>query len=161
MGSRFEFTAQYRELDLDEERSGSDPQLGCDENCQSLPDREGDQYQLWLSHLMPLGGGHFLKPQLRYRREDRNGDATSRDAYALQLSYSYMTAGWIFVGNAVYGESDFERANPLYGKRQDAVKTALDATLLYNLPIEGGRWQAFGSVFWAEPIQISISTTMK
>jgi hypothetical protein len=150
MGSRFEFTAQYRELDLDKERSGSDPQLNCDQQCQFLLDRDGDQYQLWLSYTLPLEGGHFLRPQLRYRQEDGDGRANSRDAYAFQLSYSYLSPSWIFVGNAGYGESSFDRDNPLYGKKQDAVTAVLDATLLYRLPIQGGRWQVFGSVFWAE-----------
>jgi hypothetical protein len=150
MGTRFEFTAQYRELDLDRERSGSDPTLGCDERCQSLLDRDGDQYQMWLSYTLPLQGGHFLRPQLRYRQDDRDGSANSSDTYAFQLSYSYLSPSWIFIGNALYGESSFDRNNPLYGRKQDAESVVFDATLLYRLPIQGGRWQVFGSVFWGD-----------
>jgi hypothetical protein len=150
MGSTFEFTAQYRNLTLDEERSGSDPALDCDLQCRDSLERDGKQYQLWLSMLLPLGGGHFIKPQVRYRHEDRNGRALMNESYGLQLSYSFMRPDWVFVANALYGQRDFDRVNPLYGIRQEANITALDATLLYRLPIESGRWQATASVFWAD-----------
>ena len=150
MGSAFEFTAQVRELDLDKERSGTDPALGCDLDCQRLLERDGDQTQLWLSYTFIHERSHIFRPQIRYRQEDRDGKSQSRDAYALQFSYSYLTPKWIVVTNAVYSQSSFDRANPLYGKKQDADTLALDASVLYRLPIEGGRWQVLGSVFWAE-----------
>lgn len=150
LGSQFEFTANYREIDLDTERIGSDPELDCDLRCQSSLDREGDQYQLWLSYTVPMQGGHFLKPQLRYREDHRNGSANSSDAYALQLSYVYLSPTWIFTSNVVYSESSFNRDNPLYQEKQDAVTTLLDFTALYRLPVHGGRWQLFASALWAE-----------
>lgn len=148
MGSAFEFTAQVRQIDVDNERSGSDPSLGCDSSCQSLLNRSGDQYQLWLSYTFIQNGRHIFRPQLRYRQNDYEGDAVSRDAYALQLSYSYMLPRWIFVASAVYGNSSFDRPNPLHGIKQDTKTTAIDATVLYRLPIKGGRWQIMGSAFW-------------
>jgi hypothetical protein len=150
MGSAFELTAQVREIDVHRERSGSDPSLGCDAGCQSSLERSGDQYQLWLSYMIVKNGRHIFRPQIRYRQNDSDGDATSRDAYTLQLSYSYMLPRWTFVTNVVYGKSNYDRANPLYGDRQDTDTIALDATVLYRLPIEGGRWQALGSVFWGD-----------
>lgn len=150
MGSAFEFTAQVRQIDVHRERSGSDSSLGCDPGCQSMLERSGDQYQLWLSYTFIQNGRHIFRPQLRYRQNDSDGNAMSRDAYALQLSYSYMLPRWIFVANAVYGESTYDRSNPLYGIKQDTETTAIDATVLYRLPIEGGRWQLLGSVFWGE-----------
>jgi len=113
-------------------------------------ERSGDQYQLWLSYTFIQNGRHIFRPQLRYRQNDSDGNAMSRDAYALQLSYSYMLPRWIFVANAIYGESTYDRSNPLYGIKQDTETTAIDATVLYRLPIEGGRWQLLGSVFWGE-----------
>ena len=149
-GSQFELTAQYRDIDIGTDRSGSDPSLGCDARCQSSLDRNGEQFQLWLSYTHMIGKQHIFRPQLRYRREDRDGSAVSRDSYGLQISYSYLSPPWIWVANAIYGKSDFDEANPLYGIRQDADSLAFDATVLYRLPIEGGRWQAMGTIFWGE-----------
>ncbi len=150
MGSGFEFTAQVRDIDLDKELSGTDPVLNCGLSCQSMLDRNGDQYQLRLSYMFNWSGGHIFRPQIRYRREDLDGKAVARDAYALQLTYSYLSATWIVVANAFYGESSYDKANPLYGIKQDASTRALDATVLYRLPTESGRWQLMANAVWAE-----------
>ena len=150
MGTAFEFTAQARKLEYDRERSGTDPILGCDLACQSLLDRNGDQYQAWLSYTFRVAERHILRPQIRLRSEDRDGDAQARDVYGLQMTYSYLGAKWTFVTNAFFSQSEFDKANPLYGRRQDADSVVVDATLLYRLPTESGRWQALGSVLWGD-----------
>ena len=150
MGSQFDLLLQFRENDIDNELSGADPALNCDLACRSLLDREGTQYQARMSYTFRFPGGHIFRPQLRLRREDRDGKATARDAWALQLSYSYMQPSWMLVTNALYGQSRYDEANPLFGMRQDADTLALDATVLYNLPTESRRWQLTGSVFWSE-----------
>jgi hypothetical protein len=150
MGSGFELTAQVRKIDLDEELSGTDPALDCDSTCRSMLDRNGDQVQLRLSYTYNWRGHHGFRPQIRYRKEDLRGDATARDAYSLQLTYSYVGARWIVVANALYGESSFDKANPLYGIKQDAGNRALDIIVLYRLPTEHGRWQLAAGAFRAE-----------
>jgi len=150
MGSAFELTAQTRKLDIDKERSGFDPVLRCDLACQSLLERDGDQHQLWLSYTFFMHERHILRPQIRLRNDDRDGDAQSSEGYALQMTYSYLGAKWTFVTNAIYGQSEFDKANPLYGRRQDADSFVVDATVLYRLPTESGRWQAVASAFWGE-----------
>jgi len=150
LGSGFELTAQVRKIDLDEELSGTDPALACNLACRSMLDRNGEQYQLRLSYTYNWRGRHGFRPQLRYRRESLDGDATARDAYSLQLTYSYVSATWIVVANVLYGESSFDEANPLYGIKQDAGNRALDTTVLYRLPTEHGRWQLAGGAFRTE-----------
>ncbi|MEP0201972.1 MAG: DUF2860 family protein [Halioglobus sp.] len=150
MGTAFELTMQGRKLDFGRERSGSDPRLRCDLTCQSQLDRNGDQYQAWLSYTFRLGGRHIVRPQIRLRVDDRDGDAVSRDAYSLQMTYSYLGTKWTFVTNALYGQSEFDKLNPLYGQREDTDTLLFDATVLYRLPVKSGRWQALGSAFWGE-----------
>ena len=150
MGSSFDLLMQVRDNDIDNELSGSDPSLDCDRVCQQLLDRDGNQYSARIHYTFNFQGGHFLRPQLRLRREDRDGDAIARDAWAMQLSYSYMRPGLVLVANALYGESAYDEKNPLYGKRQDANTVALDATLLYSLPTHSRRWQLTGGAFWSE-----------
>ena len=150
MGSSFGFLVQVRELDIDPELSGTDPEIGCDTDCQSLLDRNGDQFvaRFWYRYI--LSPNHILEPQFRIRTEDRDGDAISRDAWAAQLSYAYLQPPFTFVGNVIYGQSEYDKPNPLYGRRQDADTFGIDATLLYTLPTESQRWQLTGSIFWGE-----------
>ena len=150
MGSALEFTAQTREIDVHRERSGSDPSLDCDLRCQSLLERSGNQDQLWLSYMWNHNNRHLFRPQFRYIQNDMDGRAKRRDEYALQLSYSYILPRWVFVANLLYSESSFDRTNPLYGRKEDADTTAIDASVLYRLPVDGGRWQLLGGLFWGD-----------
>ena len=86
----------------------------------------------------------------RLRNEDRNGAAISRDFVGARLSYAYIRPPLTFVGNVLVGQSEYDQPNPLYGERQDADTVAFDATVLYTLPTESGRWQLTGRVFWGE-----------
>ena len=124
--------------------------LGCDTVCQQLLDRNGDQFVARVWYRFILSENHLLEPEIRFRNEDRNGAAIARDAWAVQLSYAYIQPPWTFVGNALYGESEYDKPNPLYGRRQDADTLSIDGTLLYTLPTESGRWQLTGGVFWGE-----------
>jgi len=150
IGSSFDLLLQVRDNDLDSELSGSDPALGCDANCQQLLDRNGQQYQARLSYRFILSPKHIVEPKLRLRREDREGAAIARDAWELQLAYSYIEPNWIFVTNALYGTSSYDQANPLYGIRQDAETLSFDATVLYTLPTDDRRWLLTATLFWAE-----------
>ena len=54
------------------------------------------------------------------------------------------------MGNVLFGQSEYDQPNPLYGLRRDADTLGFDATLLYTLPTQSGRWQMTGSVFVGE-----------
>ena len=148
--SSFGFLLQTRDIDLDAELSGTDLMLGCDTVCQQLLDRNGDQFVARVWYRFILSENHLLEPEIRFRNEDRNGAAIARDAWAVRLSYAYLQPTWTFVGNVLYGESEYDAPNPLYGMRQDADTFAVDATLLYTLPTASGRWQVTGNVFLGE-----------
>ncbi len=150
LGSNFGFLIQARDIEIEPELSGTDPALGCDLACQALLDRNGDQFVARLSYRIILSPSHIFEPELRLRNEDRNGAAISRDFVGARLSYAYIRPPLTFVGNVLVGQSEYDQPNPLYGERQDADTVAFDATVLYTLPTESGRWQLTGSVFWGE-----------
>lgn len=152
MGSPFQFTFTYRDVSIDRERSGQGVlSRTCNVACQELLVRDGDQLTFDASYLFKLGGGqHLLRPMVRYTVNDRDGDAVSNDLYRLQLSYAFMGDGYNLVSNVAYAAASQDARNPLYGIKTDATGYALDSTLFYRLPIEGGRWHAMGTILWAE-----------
>jgi hypothetical protein len=155
MGSAFEFTLSYRDISIDTERSGEGVQsVACDADCQSLLVRDGDQYTIDVSYLFRLGEGqrprHLVRPMLRYRIEDRDGDAIAGDGYRLQLSYIYLGDGFTLASNAAFGAQSYDEANPIYGVKTDSDLFAVDTTLFYRLPTESGRWQLVGNLLWGE-----------
>ena len=155
LGSAFELTFSWRDVSIDTERSGQGvTSVTCDAACQQQLRRDGDQYQFDASYLFRLGESrrHLLRPMIRYTIDDREGDAISGDAYRLQLSYVFIGsgAGYSVASNVAYVSSSQDARNPIFGRKTDADGIVLDTTLFYRLPIEGGRWQAVGSVLWGE-----------
>ncbi len=155
MGSGFEFTLSYRDVSIDTERSGEGVvSVACNAACQALLVRDGDQYSLDLSYLFRLGQGqrprHLLRPMVRYRVDDRDGDAIAGDGYRLQLSYIYLGTGFTVASNVAVGSHSYDEANPIYGVKTDSDLFAVDTTVFYRLPTESGRWQLVGNLLWGE-----------
>lgn len=153
LGSAFELTFSYRDVSIDSERSGEGvTSVACTAACRDLLRRDGDQYFWDLSYLFRLGEGqrHLLRPKVRYVIDDRDGDAISSDAYRLQLSYIFLGQGYNVVTNLVVGTSSHDEANPIFGRKTDTDRAAVDTTLLYRLPTASGRWQALATVLWGD-----------
>jgi hypothetical protein len=155
MGSAFEFTLSYRDVSIDTERSGEGvTSVACDVACQALLVRDGDQYTVDVSYLFRLGQGerprHLLRPMVRYRVDERDGDAIAGDGYRLQLSYIFLGEGYSVASNVAFGSHGYDTANPIYGVKTDSDLMAVDTTLLYRLPTQSGRWQLVGNLLWGE-----------
>jgi hypothetical protein len=151
LGSAFEFTVSYRDIEVDTERSGQGvTSVLCDAACQDLLRRDGDQVSLDLSYRFRPGPHHLLRPMVRYTSHELDGNAMSGDAYRLQLSYVYVGGAYTLVGNIAMGGRDHDEANPLYGIKTDSDRPAVDATLFYRLPSASGRWQIVGNVLWGD-----------
>ena len=151
MGSAFELTFSYRDISIEKERSGQGvTSVPCDVACQDLLRRDGDQYTFDVSYLFKLGEGsrHLLRPWVRYRIDDREGDAIGGDSYRLQLSYVFLGQGYTVASNAIFGGSSEDARNPLFGVTTDSNRYAVDTTLFYRLPAASGRWQAVGTILW-------------
>ncbi len=152
-GTGFQATLTYRDISIERERSGQGVlSVDCDVTCQNLLRRDGDQYSFDVSYLYKVGDGsrHLLRPLVRYTVNDRDGEAMSGDAYRLQLSYVFLGQGYSVASNVAYGGSSQDERNPIFGVKTDANQFAIDTTLFYRLPAASGRWQAVGSVLWAE-----------
>jgi hypothetical protein len=152
-GTGAQLTASWRDIEIDEERSGQGvTSVSCDADCQSMLRRSGDFFAFDASWLFRLGErrNHLVRPMLRYSVDDAEGEAIANDAWRAQLSYAYVTPGYMFVATGAAGQRNRDAANPLYGRRTDSDLYAVELTYFYRLPIEGGRWQAVGGLLWGE-----------
>jgi hypothetical protein len=153
MDSALELTFSYRDISIDEERSGEGVvSVPCAFECRDLLRRDGDQYSFDASYLFRLGaaGNHLVRPQLRYTSDERDGDALAGDSYQLQLSYIYITPRYTISSNVAYGESSRDAVNPIVGVKTDADRFLIGSTLFYRLPGLGSGWQAVASMVWGQ-----------
>ena len=152
LGSAFELTLSFRDIEIDTERSGQGVlSVACDLACEDLLRRDGDQIFGELSYLMRLGTGrHMLRPTVRYTTHDLDGDAIAGDSYLLQLNYVFVGQGFTVVSNVAAGSRDFDAANPIFGVKTDSDRLVVDSTLLYPLAAGDGNWQLVGNALWGE-----------
>lgn len=153
LGTALELTFSYRDISIDTERSGAGvTSVACDTACQDLLRRDGDQYHFDASYLFRLGEGqrHLVRPMIRYTIDDRDGEAISGDAYRVQLSYIFLGQGYNIASNVAFGSASQDASNPIFGRKTDSDRFAIDTTLFYRLPTASGRWQAVGNVLWGE-----------
>jgi hypothetical protein len=150
MGTAFQATVSYRDISVDEERSGQGVRsVACNAACRGLLRRDGSRVTVDASYLYRIGDGaprHLLRPLVRYSVDDRDGDAVSSKSWGAQLSHVFLGQGYTLASNVVYGATSFDERNPLFGRKTDSTRIALDTTLLYRLPFAG--WQAVGSATW-------------
>ena len=127
--SNFHFTYSYRDIEIDDERSGV--WLGLPVAAQDLLNREGDHHQAELLYTHQLSENQWIGPAIQYDHYGLDGDAMSNDMYSLMLSHTYAADKWRLVTNLLYGYADYDERNPIYQKTQDAHRYGISTTLLY------------------------------
>jgi len=133
-GSMFGFQYQWRNVEIDDELSGTLGELGLTPAQISLLDREGEHHRGEVKYTWLLGGGHALVPALRLSRHDLDGDAMAFDRYALILSYAYRAQKYSLVANASVGNQDYDKTNPIYGRTQDDDTYGVGLTAFLHQP---------------------------
>ncbi|HEY7710161.1 MAG TPA: DUF2860 family protein [Candidatus Entotheonella sp.] len=149
LGSGLEVEYSYRNIDIDTERSGTS--LGLPPEQQRLLDRNGQTHRINLLYEWQLSKAHRLRPAFAYMKDDRDGDARTRDVYDFQLSYFYISQPLSVVLNASLGFADYDERNPIFDKTQEDDRYSLGGTIFYRNPFG---WKVLGSD------QISFSLTL-
>jgi hypothetical protein len=138
LGSAFDFQYTYRNIDIDDEESGS-AELG---SPSSRLDRNGDQHDLefFYRYVFEDGGTrHTLLPSFKYSRFDLDGDAMSNNYFSFRLNYRYDIAKFAFVVNGYYGYADYDKENPIYDKTRNDNRYGFGLIGFYKrfLDVEG------------------------
>lgn len=128
LGTKFEAEFTWRDVSLDDEKSGQTQLVGSDITAEQakLLDRNGDVYVTKLTYPFVIKEKrHILVPTLDYTIYDLDGDAMAFDRYGLLLSYLFNTEKVNLITNLYVGRSEFDEENPIYDKtREDDVAGA-------------------------------------
>jgi hypothetical protein len=136
----FQYT--YRNIDIEAERSGSDPALGLTSSQKDKLIRDGDQHDVEFLYRYALEEGgikHTLIPSFKYSRFDLDGDAMSNNFFMFRLNYRYDVAKFAFVVNGYYGYADYDKSNPIYNKTRNDNRYGFGLIGFYKrfLDVEG------------------------
>ncbi|MDQ1302866.1 MAG: hypothetical protein QG595_849 [Pseudomonadota bacterium] len=149
LDSNFYLQLVTREIDIDNEASGTDPALGLTPDEILLLRRDGDDRRIRLGYRW-TDGPHTLQPEITIGEDDRDGGAVAADTTAVQLTYSYGANEWRWVSTAQYFNTDYDAANPVYDRRTDSDGYALSVAAFRKLHIGDNNWNAFGSMTYAD-----------
>ena len=154
LGTALELTFSYRDIAIDTERSGEGV-TSVDLRC-GLPGTAAARRRPVSSSMRPTCSGSARAGVTSCGRWSATRSTTARATrsaatrYRLQLSYVFLGQGYTVASNVAYGSSSQDARNPIFGRKTDSDGVVLDTTVFYRLPIDGGRWQAVGSVLWGE-----------
>jgi hypothetical protein len=148
-GTGFFAQIQTREIELDNEASGTDPELGLSADEILLLRRDGTDSRATLGYRREAGR-HTWQPEFTFTTADRDGDAIAAEAATLKLSYGYRGETWTLAASASVFQRDYDDANPVYGLKTDADGYAVSLSAFRKLSLGTGDWRAFASVIHAE-----------
>jgi hypothetical protein len=143
LNTKFQVQLDFRSIDIDEEQSGAF--LGLTPAQRQQLDRNGDLVKGTLEYRFEVAPSHFLSPAFLYTYDDRDGGAMSSDGYSLKLTYLYFGDPISFAGNAIFGKTDYDSANPVpafNNQTREDDRYGFTATLLYKNPYG---WELLGS----------------
>jgi hypothetical protein len=136
LGSPWGVEYQWRQIDIDDEWSGTLGGLGLTPAQISLLDREGDQHRAEVHYTWNLENGHALVPAFRYTMNDLDGDAMAYDSYAFRLSYMYQSEKFSVAVIGSYGMQEADKKNPIYGKAADADVYGIGVNAFWHRPFD-------------------------
>lgn len=149
MGTALEFTASVKNIDIDDEDSGTARGLTSAER--RLLDREGDVYRYELGYVFALNDQHSLRPVLGYVDRDLDGDAMSQDGVFVALRHSFKADNLMWVTEASYLDLDGDAENPIFDEVNDAEQVSFSSVILLPGAIDFlGKWTPNFGVRWAD-----------
>jgi hypothetical protein len=146
-GSDFELEYSVRKVDIGSEKSGDSLPLTGDQR--DRLERNGVIHRAGLGYRFKFGQ-HILTPQVTFFSEDLDGEAMANTGADLQLSYIFDGDPITLALNGYYGQAEFDKSNPVFGKTRDDDRYGASATVYYKNP---WGWTLFGS----EPMRFFVT----
>jgi hypothetical protein len=140
LGSGLEIEASSREIEIDDELSGTNPALGLTLGEQALLAREGDHTSFRVSYRFRIGDRHQLIPRLRASDYDLDGAAMSNDVKGVDLTYGYRGDGWTLLASAYLGKAEYDATHPIYEVEREDDGASLTVTLAFPGLLPGDDW---------------------
>lgn len=150
LSTPFELTYFSREIDLDDERSGQDGDLGLDREEQRALRRTGQQLHVDLSYDWVINERHRLAPGIGYVDYDLDGDAMAMDGFGAHMQYLYTLDRWWVVSKLFYEDLESDEVNPIYGEEREIERFGGSVTVFLEEPFGLTGWTGNASATYFE-----------
>ncbi len=127
-GSNFYGSLTTRNIEVDEERSGSQ----FDAATAAKLDRNGKIHAMELSYQWHFAPGYLLEPGFIFRQADLDGSAQSYESNGMQLTFAKRASQWSIVSNLYLGKTKYDEANPIFNQNADSDEFAVNGTFFWH-----------------------------
>lgn len=127
-GSHFYGSLTTRNIEVDEERSGSQ----FDATTAAKLDRNGKMHTMELSYQWHFAPGYLLEPAFIYRQADLDGSAQSYESNGMQLTFAKRASQWSLVSNVYMGQTRYDEVNPIFNQQADSDEFAINGTFFWH-----------------------------
>ena len=141
----FEITYSSREIEVDDERSGQDSDLGLTDGQLRSLDREGQLFRVDLNYDWVISDKHRLVPGIGYIDADLDGAAMAEDGVVVQLQHLYSLNRWRVVSKVFYEDLESDATNPIFDEQGEVDTLGGSVTVFYNDPFGLNGWTANAS----------------
>jgi hypothetical protein len=146
--SGFGVTYITTEIELDDERSGQDGDLGLSRAEQRDLRREG-QYKRWdITWNWRINERHRLVPGIGYIDADFDGDAMAEDGPVVHLQHHFSVDRWRVVSRLFFEALESDEVNPIYGDERDVDTLGGSVTVFLQEPFGLENWTANAGVVY-------------
>jgi len=163
MDSEFELDVRARKITFDNDKNGvslindtlagtsagSNGELYISKAEQKLLEREGNMVSIEGLYTWHLGQSHFVIPSIKFTDNDSDGDARDYTRTDLKLTYAFINKQWTVATLLTAGKSSYDKANPIFQKKQDADFFSAGANVTYNAPFGWKGWGVNANLFGA------------
>ncbi len=148
LGSQLEIRASTRDVEIDDELSGTAEGLSAAER--ALLNREGKTKSFDISYKFTVGGDNRLVPRLTYIDYDRDGRAMANDGAQLELSYIIKADALRYVTNLTFGNFEYDEVNPIYSEKDETDRLGFTFTVFWEDIFGLKDWSGNAGVVWFE-----------
>lgn len=141
----FELTYASREIEIDDERSGEDSDLGLTSGEQRTLDREGQLFRVDLNYDWVINEHHRLVPGIGYIDADLDGAALAEDGIVVQLQHLYSMNRWRVVSKVFFEDLESDATNPIYDEQNETETLGGSVTVFFKNPFGLDGWTANAS----------------
>jgi hypothetical protein len=145
-----EFSYSAREIELDDERSGRDGDLGLSADESRLLRRTGNLYRVDINYDWKINDKHTLEPGIGYVDADFDGDAMAQDGPVLQVRHIYTMDRWRIASKLYYQDLESDSRNPIYGKARQVETLGGSVAASYSKPFGLEHWTASAAASYYE-----------
>jgi len=103
-----------------------------------------------LLYTWKIGQNNLIIPSFKVTQNDRDGDARDYIETEVKVGHLYFDKTWFIASNIFVGQSQYDKENPIFQKKQDMTSVGGGVNVTYQKPFGWKDWNLNGGIIAAQ-----------